>query len=150
MGLGDLDSFLRPHRRVALDTAIFIYQLESNPRYVAHTDRIFAWLERSAHRAITSTITMTELLVQPYRALDQSRVDEFYGLLSTVPNLEWIPPDLKIADLAARIRALHRLRTPDALQAATAIQTEATALITNDPTFARVQGIEILVLDRVL
>ncbi|MGH9735647.1 MAG: type II toxin-antitoxin system VapC family toxin [Candidatus Acidiferrales bacterium] len=148
MGLDQLDSFLRPHRRIALDTPIFIYQLESNPRYVAFTDRIFAWIERSDHRATTSTITMVELLVQPYRALDQSRVDDFYTLLSTVPKLEWVAPDLKIADLAARIRALHRLRTPDALQAATALQSEATALITNDSTFERVQGIETLVLDR--
>lgn len=150
MGLDDLASFLQRHRKIALDTAVFIYQLESNTRYVGLTDRIFAWLERSGHHAITSTITMTELLVQPYRTLDQSRVDGFYGLLSTFPNLEWIAPDVKIADLAARIRAIHGLRTPDAVQAATAVQNQATALVTNDATLERVQGIEILVLERIV
>lgn len=150
MGLDDLESFLRRHDAIAVDTAVFIYQLESNPRYLALTDRIFTWLERAGHRAVTSTITMTELLVQPYRTVDQGRVDAFYGLLSTFPNLEWVAPDLKIADLAARIRALHGLRTPDALQAATAIQSGATALITNDSTLDRVLGIETLVLDRIL
>jgi predicted nucleic acid-binding protein len=77
-------------------------------------------------------------------------VDEFYALLSTYPNLDWIAPNLEIADVAARIRAVHRLRTPDALQAATAVQAEATGLITNDPVFERVKDFETLVLDRVL
>lgn len=93
---------------------------------------------------------MTELLVQPYRNFDEQRVDEFYGLLSTYPNLDWVAPNLEIADLAARMRALHRLRTPDALQAATAAYARATGLITNDPVFKRVEAFETLVLDKLL
>jgi predicted nucleic acid-binding protein len=150
LGLEHLRAFLRRHRRIALDTSIFIYQLEANPRYAALTDHIFPWLEHPGSSGVTSTITMTELLVQPYRDSDEQRVDEFYGLLSTCPNLEWIAPNLEIADLAARIRAIHRLRTPDALQAATAVQAEATSLITNDPVFERVKDFETLLLDRLL
>jgi len=93
---------------------------------------------------------MTELLAQPYRALDEQRVDEFFGLLSTYPNLEWIAPDLQIADRAAQIRARHRLRTPDALQAATAVQARATGLITNDPVFERVDEFDTLLLDQLV
>lgn len=93
---------------------------------------------------------MTELLVQPYRDRDEQQVDEFYGLLSTYPNLDWIAPNLEIADLAARMRALHRLRTPDALQAATAVCAAATGLITNDPVFERVEGFETVVLDKLV
>lgn len=93
---------------------------------------------------------MTELLVHPYRESNEQRVDEFYGLLSTVPNLEWIAPSLQIADLAVRMRALYRLRTPDALQAATAVHAKATGLITNDPVFERVENLEVLVLDQIL
>jgi predicted nucleic acid-binding protein len=93
---------------------------------------------------------MTELLVQPYRDGDERRVDQFYALLSTYPNLEWIAPDLLIADSAARIRAAHRLRTPDALQAATAIRAGATTLISNDPAFGRVETFETMVLDHLL
>ena len=150
MGLNRLRTFLRRHRRIALDTSIFIYQLEANARYLALTDHIFSWLERPVNKAVTSTITMTELLVQPYRDSDEQRVDEFYGLLSTYPNLDWIAPNLEIADLAARIRALHHLRTPDALQAATVAHAQATGLITNDPVFERVDAFDTLVLDQLL
>jgi predicted nucleic acid-binding protein len=150
LGLTVLREFLRRHRRIALDTSVFIYQLEANPRYLGLTDPVFAWLERPGHAAVTSTITMTELLVPAYRSGAEQQVNDFYGLLTIYPNLDWIAPSLEIADIAARIRAAHRLRTPDALQAATAMHAQATGLITNDPVFERVEGLEALVLDRKL
>ena len=149
MGVAPLQGFLRRHRLIALDTSVFIYQLEGNARYLDFTDPIFFWLQRSG-RAVTSSVTMTELLVQHYRDSDEQQVDEFYGLLSTYPNLEWVAPTLQIADPAARIRAIHRLRTPDALQAATAIHARATGLVTNDSDFKRVDGFETLVLEDLL
>jgi predicted nucleic acid-binding protein len=93
---------------------------------------------------------MTELLVLPYRNSNEQQVDEVYSLLSTYPNLEWISPDLPIADAAARIRGVYGLRTPDALQAATAVCSHATALVTNDPVFERVEEFQTVVLDRLL
>ncbi|MGB9236772.1 MAG: PIN domain-containing protein [Terriglobales bacterium] len=147
MEIERLRAFLRKHRRVALDTSIFIYQLEDNPHYVGLTNHIFSWLERPASTAVTSTITMTELLVQPYRAADERRINQFLALLSTYPNLNWVAPDLDVADLAAQIRAAHRFRTPDALQAATAIRARATGFITNDPIFKRLASLEVLLLD---
>jgi predicted nucleic acid-binding protein len=145
-----LSAFLRRHRRIGLDTSIFIYELEANERYVALADRVFAWLEQPGHAAVTSTITMTELLVQPYRESDEARVDQFYGLLTTYPHLEWIAPDLEIADMAARLRAHYRLKTPDALQAATAARSHATGFVTNDPIFERVEAFETLLFDHLL
>ncbi|MGA8593974.1 MAG: hypothetical protein WB676_04455, partial [Bryobacteraceae bacterium] len=60
-----------------------------------------------------------------YRDKDEHRVDAFHGLLTTCPNLRWIAPDLEAAALAAKLRSLPRLRTPDALQAATAMRAQA-------------------------
>jgi predicted nucleic acid-binding protein len=93
---------------------------------------------------------MTELLVLPYRESDEQRANDFYGLLSTYPNQEWIAPNLEIAKVAARIRAQYRLQTPDALLAATAVFSQATGFITNDRIFERVRDIETLVLDDLL
>ena len=102
MGLGRLRAFLQRHRRIALDSAVFIYDVEANSRYTALTVSV---VRNSGGRAVTSTITMTELLVQAYRDLDQQRVNKFYSLLSRYPNLDWIAPTLEIADIAAQIRA---------------------------------------------
>ena len=93
---------------------------------------------------------MLELLVQPYRVSEIDRVNRFYALLSTFPRLQWIAPTLSIADLGARLRAEHQLRTPDALQAATALVSEATGFISNDAAFRRVGGLEVIVLDDLL
>jgi predicted nucleic acid-binding protein len=129
---------------------VFIYQLEANNRYLPFTQRIFDWLDRPGDRAVTSTITMTEVLVHPYRQDDLKRANELYGLLSRYPNLEWVAPDLGIAELAARLRAQYRLKTADALQAATAAGAAATGFVTNDADFKLVQLFEVLVLEHLL
>jgi len=99
---------------------------------------------------VTSTITMLELLVRPYRLADIDRVNRFYAVLATFPHLEWLAPTLTIADLGARLRAEYNLKTPDALQAATALTGGATSFISNDPAFRRVAGLEVIVLDDLL
>jgi hypothetical protein len=93
---------------------------------------------------------MLELLVQPYRVSDIDRVNRFYSLLSTFPHLEWIVPTLRIADLGARLRAEFNLKTPDSLQAATALTSHATGFICNDTGLRRVTGLEVTVLDDLL
>jgi predicted nucleic acid-binding protein len=135
---------------VGLDTSIFIFQVEENSKYVGLTDRIFNWIKMPKASGVTSTITMLEVLVQPYRDADEERVDGFYALLSSYPHLEWIETSLEIADRAAQLRADFKLRTPDAIQAATALTSAATGFISNDPVFRRVPEFESLILDDVL
>ena len=145
-----LTEFLRRHRRVALDTSVFIYAIEEHPKYADVAYRILEWVENDRHSAVTSTLTMTELLTGPYREENRLWLNRYYSLLSLYPNLEWIAPDLEIANLAARFRAGHRLRTPDAIQAATAIRSGAQGFISNDKVFRRVDGLETLLLDELL
>jgi hypothetical protein len=89
LGLTALRAVLARHRLIALDTSVFVYYLEANPSYVDPAGEVFAWLERSPNAAVTSTLTMTELLVHPYRASNDRLVNQYYGLLSVFPNLEW-------------------------------------------------------------
>ena len=138
---------LGPHGRIALDTSVFVYELDAYPQYVEAARAVFEWILQPGRGAITSTITMTEVLVGPYKALEEPRAAALLGLLSQYPQLEWIAPDLEIADAAAQFRVRYGLRTIDALQAATAVHAGATCLIGNDATFRRVKEIEILTLD---
>jgi predicted nucleic acid-binding protein len=150
LGIDRLDSFLRRKAKLALDTSVFVYHLEAHPKYIPLTRAIFAWLEASGHRGITSMITMTELLVKPYRDRDERLVDNCFALFSKFPNLDWVAPNLDISDAAARFRAECRLKTPDAIQVATAVWAGVQGLITNDTAFRRVSEVETLVLDEVL
>ena len=142
-----VEDFLHRHSKIGIDTNILVFEVEENPKYVRLVDPIFLWLLKSGSHAVTSTITMLEVLVRPYRRLDMERVADYYALLSTYPNLEWIAPTLEIAGRAARLRAEHNLGTPDAIQAATALTAEASGLISNDITFRRLHELDVLILD---
>jgi predicted nucleic acid-binding protein len=145
-----IDAFLENHRSVGLDTSVVIYAIESHPKYFALAKQILRWIRGPNGHAITSTITMTEALARPYRLADLALVQEFHALLVTYPHLEWIPPTLNIADRAAQIRADHNFRTPDAIQAATALAAGVTGFITNDPIFRRIPALHVLILDEML
>jgi predicted nucleic acid-binding protein len=93
---------------------------------------------------------MTEILAKPYRTLDVAKVRQIRSLLLAYPNLEWVPTDLEIANEAALLRAKYKLETPDAIQAATAIHSGATLLVTNDASFERIPAFKTLLLDRLL
>ena len=150
MGLARLRAFLREHHKVGLDSNIFTYKMDADPRYLEPATHVLEWLESPDHFGVTSTLTMAELLTQLYRDGEEERVDRCYGLLSTYPNLDWVAPDLVTADLAAQFRATHRMRTPDAIQAATAVQSGATGFISNDRVFERLDGFEALTFDDLL
>lgn len=145
-----LAAFLGLHRRIGLDTSIFIFQVEANPKYRELVHPIFEWLQGPRGQAVTSTVTMLEILVRPYRLGDLDGVNSFYALLSTFPHLEWVQLSLEIADHAARLRAEHNWRTPDAIQVATTLSREATGFISNDSAFEKVSGLDVLLLDELL
>jgi predicted nucleic acid-binding protein len=138
---------LKRHKRVALDTSVFIYQAQAHPKYSVLTRRLFSWIEQPGSYAVSSTVTLTEVLVQPIRNKDENLESALVGLLTKFPNLDLIPVSVPIAALAARYRAEYGLRTPDAIQAATCIYSQVPALITNDASFRRIPEINVLILD---
>ncbi len=85
-----------------------------------------------------------------HRDGDARKLQHCRGLLTTYPVLNWLHPDLVVADMAAQLRAEYRLKTPDAIQAATAIQSKVSLLPTNDPIFQGGQELKTLVLDELL
>lgn len=142
-----VDAFLKRHRRLALDTSVFIYFVEQNSKYHGACDAIFRHMESGALTVCTSTLTLLEVLVGPYRQGNEDLAMKFYALLSTYPNLAWLPLSNTVADLAAKFRADHRLKTPDAIQAATAVHFGATGFICNDAAFRRIGELECLILE---
>lgn len=139
---------LPTHRqRIGLDTNIFIYFLEDHPRYGTWCASLFNLIERGQNTAITSTVTLLELLVQPYREQKDELAQKIFALTSTYPKIEWIPLTMNLADRAAELRAQYRLSTPDAIQLATAISHKIERFYGNDRGLRRVKEIECVILD---
>ena len=135
--------------RISLDTNVFIYFLEDHPRYGFWCGALFDLIERGHNPAVTSTVTLLELLVQPYRAQQEELAQKIFALTSTYPKLEWVPLTMNLADQAAELRARYRLSTPDAIQLATAIGHKATRFYGNDRGLRRVKEIECVIVDDV-
>lgn len=143
-----LEAALAEHSRVGLDSSVLIYHLEGLIPYAALTEAVIAELARGALTAVISTISVTELLVKPFADRTDDKVRICEAFLERLPNTHFVPPSVSIAKGAARLRAVHKLRTPDALLIATALEEGATAFLTNDARLKRVEeeGISVLVL----
>jgi len=132
---------------LASDTAPIIYFVEANPRYDALVTEVFRRVSGGSLIGVTSVITLTEVLVQPYRRGALNLLQQYRALLRHSGNVEIVSIDPSIAEQAADLRARYNLRTPDALQVAAALATACQALLTNDVTLKRVAEIPILVLE---
>lgn len=145
-----LKDFLRSHKVIGLDTSVFIYHLEDHPGYSPFTEMIFNGLENGINKGVTSYLTLMEILTRPKaEGFPQVALDyEYY--LTTFPNLTFHEMGLDVARKASDVRSKDRMKTPDAIQLATAILNGATAFLTNDKIFERVKEIDTLILDKFL
>ncbi|RJP41724.1 MAG: type II toxin-antitoxin system VapC family toxin [Desulfobacteraceae bacterium] len=121
----------------ALDTVVLIYFLEQHPTHYPCTKRLFHRIETGDLAAMISALVFAELLVPAYRVNDIKRAETLVQLLTGFPNLQVVPLSPEISAEAARLRAIHDLRTPDAIHAATALKMGASGIITNDKGFLR-------------
>jgi predicted nucleic acid-binding protein len=145
-----LQDFLKNHPLIGLDSSIFIYHLEDHPRYSPLTEIIFNALEKGANKGITSYLTLMEILAKPKAEGLINVVRDYEYYLTTFPNLTFYEMGLEVARKASDLRAEERIKTPDAIQLATAMLYGATGFLTNDKVFERVKGIDILLLDKLL
>lgn len=132
---------------VGLDTAPLIYFIEENPKYVVMMDAFFAALHHQEFSAVTSAITVTEVLVHPLRSNNEAIAQQYRDILLNSDELTVVDVSPAIAEIAARLRAEHNLRTPDAIQLATAIDSCVTFFLPNDAGLPAIPELQILVLD---
>jgi predicted nucleic acid-binding protein len=148
LGIREFQNALKKLKKVGLDSSILIYHLEDMEPYANLTENIFAMVAEGSLSAVLSTVSVTELLVQPFTASQQDRIAAFERFLFSLPNTELKSPDYPIAKEAARLRSKYRIRTPDALLIATSMNEKADAFITNDASLRalRAEGVTVLVL----
>jgi predicted nucleic acid-binding protein len=134
--------------KLGFDTSPVIYFIEANAQYDALVTEVFKQVSSGILEAITSVITLTEVLVHPLRRGDVALQHQYSDLLIHAANFQTLSIDIAAARSAADLRARYNLRTPDALQVALAIAAGCDSFLTNDPTFQRVTEIRILILDQ--
>jgi predicted nucleic acid-binding protein len=117
---------------VAIDTAIVIYLMERNDRYIDAVRPLFEAADRGEVRLVTSAITLLEVLVVPYRAGETLLAARYEQLLSRSGGLTLVDLSRPILRTAAHLRAMHGVRTPDAIQLAAGLTERCGCLLTND------------------
>lgn len=139
--------FLKRHKTYGADTMVFIYHFEDHKRYAPISEILFEAWEKGTHHGVTSVITLLEVLVKPKKDGNQDAVRDYKDLLLTFPNLDVFAIGAECAEVASDIRARYGIRTPDAIQTATALLANATALITNDDQLKQITELEVVLLD---
>ena len=134
---------------VGLDTAPLIYFIEQNPRYLKIVREFFRAMDRGEFQVVTSTLTLTEVLVHPLRKGNIELAQQYQDILLNQDHLTAYSVSPNIAELAAKLRATKNIRTPDAIQIATAIQNGAVFFLTNDWDLCYIQSLKILILDEI-
>jgi predicted nucleic acid-binding protein len=132
---------------VAFDTGPLIYYIEEHPDYLSLSDELFSALDRGTARGITSVLTLQEVLVKPLREGRRDVAEQYRQVLTNSANVRLYDFDQAICETAAGLRAKYIwLRTPDAIQLATALINDAQVVITNDEKWRAVSEVAVLVL----
>jgi len=129
---------------IGLDTAVFIYFIEEDPRLLHIVEPLFAAIDRGILEGVTSSLTLLEVLVVPYRVGDFSLAERYEALLTRSRGLRLVDLDRALLRSAALLRATLRLKAPDAIQIAAALAARCPAFLTSDRKLPAMPGLRIL------
>ncbi len=126
---------------VLVDTAPLIYLLQDHPVFATRFAGLFEAAEAGRLQLALSTVTLAEVLTGPYQAGQMTLAKRYEAALGAYCLVPLTPA---LAALAAQLRVQYRLKLPDAVQLASALEIGAAALVTHDRDFSRVQGLPVL------
>jgi predicted nucleic acid-binding protein len=87
------------------------------------------------------------VLVKPMRESADDVADKYREILTNSANIDLHPIWADVSETAAKLRSQYTwLRTPDAIQIATAIEHGADTIVSNDDRWKRISEIEVIVL----
>jgi predicted nucleic acid-binding protein len=131
---------------VYIDTMTLIYTVERYPAYWPLLEPLWLAAQTRAIELVSSELTLMETLVGPLKSGNSALERAFEtALLGT--DVRLLPITQPILREAARLRATTKLRTPDALHAATAQHAGCVLFVTNDLGFRGVPGLPVVILD---
>lgn len=141
---------LPTHGAVYLDTNAIIYSVEKIAPYDGLLLPVWTAARSGAFTVISSELALLETLVKPFQLGDTVLEGLYRTLLTAARDTRLIPIDNLILEDAARLRASVRIKTPDAIHAASALRVGVELFVSNDPAFQRVPGLPVALLDDLL
>ena len=141
---------LPTHGPIYLDSNCFIYSIERVAPYISLMDGVWADVRGRRLPIISSELSILEVLTKPIKLGDTVLETSFRSVLLASPDVRLIPITQPILERAARLCATTNLKTPDALQAATALDAGAALFLTIDPAFRRASGLAVTILSDLL
>lgn len=134
-------------RTVYLDANVVIYAVEDMPPHATKLKELFNRFDRGELHAVTSELTLAEVLVRPIRDQRPQARAAYERLLRQSAALTIAPVTRDVLTLAAELRAaLPPLKLPDAIHVATSLLRGCTTVLTNDVRFETVPGLPVLLL----
>lgn len=133
--------------KLYVDTAPLIYYVEEHLAYVEKMEYILNLVENTSLEAVSSVLTLSEVLVVPVRMGAHRLAQQYRSILMNREFCTLVSITVDIAIRAASIRARYRINLPDALHIASAIVFGCDAFLTNDHKLRVVQELNVLVLD---
>jgi len=133
--------------RICIDTAQFIYFIEKNAKYLGMLRPFFAEINAGKIDALTSTITLLEVLVLPFRTKNESLAEKYRDILLYAEGLTTFEIFHEVSELSSKLRAKYSIRNPDAIQIAVGIIYGADAFLTNDSSLKKVNDIRVVILE---
>jgi len=135
----------RSCQRLYLDANCFIYLFEDHPLFGHPARSLFSAVEQGKHKALTSTLTLLEVMAGPLKYGKEELANEYAELITTFPNLALCDMSQDVACRAARFRA-SGVKSPDSIHLATAVVCKADYFITEDGRLCKIEGIHGLAL----
>jgi predicted nucleic acid-binding protein len=129
---------------VGVDTAVFIYFIEENERFLPAIAPVFGAADSGKLQLVVSALTLLEVLVVPYRAGDTALAQRYEAVLTRSRGVRMIDLTRDHLRLAAQLRAATGVATPDALQLAASLAAGCSAFLTNDRRLPTVPGLRIV------
>jgi predicted nucleic acid-binding protein len=137
---------LGPHRRIALDSNVLIYLLESAGPLAEISAALVDAIDTGERDGVMSAVGLAEVLTGPAKAGD-ARAFELTADAIRDLRVRVVPLDAETAEDAAWIRGTLGIGIEDAVHLASARNTGATAFVTNDRRIRAIPRLEVLYLD---
>lgn len=116
--------------KVFFDTNVFIYMFEGLEPNRSRTLAIRKRMLERGDRAVTSAMTLGEVLVRPTKLGQTSLIEQYDRAIRSTTQV--VSFDASVAWRYASLRATHKLRNADAIQLACAAHYGVDLFITND------------------